>query len=101
MKVGDGYSTNDSCKIRTCIGTDCSTPETFIITPSSNAVCSSTTTFTYDIGCNEKSPDYAQCVKWMYKNSGTTASPIYPEITYRENGVEKKQNLQCITSQPP
>ena len=101
VKVGDGYSTNESCRIRTCIGTDCATPETFIITPSSDALCSKELNFTYDIGCNERSPDYAKCVAWMYRNSGTSASPVYPTIKTRENGVEKSQSLQCITSTPP
>ncbi len=88
------------CKIHTCIGTDCSTPETFIITPSSNTVCSANTTFTYDIGCNEKSSDYAKCVGWLYHNSGTTASPVYPTIKTRENGIEKSQNIKCVTTTP-
>jgi len=48
-KVGSGYSTNESCKIRTCVGDDCTIPQTFIVTPSSNQVCTNSDNAVYDI----------------------------------------------------
>ena len=89
MKVGDGYSTNDSCKVRTCVGSDCATPQTFVVSPSQNAVCTNQNTVTYDIGCNQNSPDYAKCVQWFYASSTQTL---------KVNSTVK--NLSCTTITP-
>lgn len=96
VRVGDGYSTNDTCKIRTCVGTDCATPETFIITPSANSVCTKEASAVYDIGCNENSPQYADCVNWFYQNP--TASNPHPQELRVNDTI---QTLQCAMTTPP
>ena len=72
VKVGDGYSTNNSCRVSSCVGSDCARPQTFIVTPSNNVVCTRAPNASYDIGCNEASPDYTQCVNWFYENTPRT-----------------------------
>jgi hypothetical protein len=89
VKVGDGYSTNNSCKIRTCVGTDCSTPQTFVVTPSANKMCTNQNTVTYDIGCNDSSTDYVRCVDW-FSSAG--------DHTLKVNGTV--QNLVCTSTRP-
>ena len=96
MKVGDGYSTNNSCKVRSCVGAECSTPQTFIIVPSSNEVCTDSTEFTYDIGCNEESNDYTTCVAWLYGNTATNRT-----IKVKVNGVDQDRLITCTSSTPP
>lgn len=39
VKVGGGYSTNNSCRINACAGAACSTPKTFIVLPSTENMC--------------------------------------------------------------
>ncbi len=89
VKVGDGYSTNNSCSIRTCVGNACATPQTFVVTPSSNALCTNQSTMTYDLGCNENSTDYARCAEW-FATSGDRQIIV--------NGTP--QNLTCTTTRP-
>lgn len=63
VKVGTGYSTNDSCKKTVCIGNDTAcAPQTFVVTPSSNLTCTTALTTEYNIGCNPDSSDYNTCV---------------------------------------
>lgn len=91
VKVGDGYSTNNNCRIRTCVGTDCSAPQTFVVTPSQNAQCTSSESATYDIGCNDASGDYARCADWFLRANN--------ETTLKVNNQIKK--LTCSSTLPP
>jgi len=70
-KVGDGYSTNTSCQLRTCVGGNCANPQTFIVVPSEEITCTNKDSISYNVGCNPASPDYTQCLKWIYEGTGT------------------------------
>lgn len=99
VKVGDGYSTNNSCKITTCVGLDCVTPETFVITHSTEAICTPNTDTTYDIGCNDQSPDYTACVNWLY--SGFSGSNSFTRtLDVKINGVPATRDVTCTISRP-
>ncbi|MCB9806987.1 hypothetical protein H6768_04030 [Candidatus Peribacteria bacterium] len=96
VKVGDGYSTNTSCQARACVGSTCSDPQTFIVVPSEEISCTNTDNISYDVGCNAASPDYTQCLKWIYEGTGTTRN-----VKVRINGVEEDRYFTCTTSTPP
>ena len=89
-KVGVGYSTNDSCKLKTYVGGDGPKPQTFIVTPSHNQICTNHTTAVYDIGCNEDSADYAQCANWFNTGSAQTI-----------NMGGAARSLTCTAGTPP
>lgn len=90
VKVGDGYSTNNTCKIRTCVGSDCARPQTFVVTPSANQMCTRQDTITYDIGCNDASADYARCAEW-FNSTGDRTIKVNNTI----------QTLTCQNTTPP
>jgi hypothetical protein len=94
VRVGDGYSTNNSCKIHTCVGHTCTTPQTFVVTPSQNAQCTKDANVTYDIGCNENSSDYTKCAQWFY----ATTTPATSQRLLVNGTV---QVLNCMTTTPP
>lgn len=99
VKVGDGYSTNNSCKITTCVGLDCVAPETFVITHSTEAICTPNTDTTYDIGCNDQSPDYTSCVNWLYSGFSGTNS-FTRTLDVKINGVAATRDVTCTISRP-
>lgn len=51
VKAGNGYVTSDACKKTVCVGNTCSTPKTFVVTNSTNTVCTRSDTLEYTIGC--------------------------------------------------
>lgn len=67
VKVGTGYSTNNSCQARACVGGSCADPQTFIVVPSEEISCTNADSISYDVGCNPASPDYTSCLKWVYE----------------------------------
>ena len=95
-KVGDGYSTNTSCQLRTCVGGNCANPQTFIFVPSEEITCTNQDNVSYDVGCNAASPDYTTCLKWLYEGTGTTRN-----VKVTINGVPEDRYFTCLTSTPP
>jgi hypothetical protein len=92
-KVGDGYSTNPSCQARACVGGACATPQTFIVVPSEEVTCTNQDSISYDVGCNPASPDYTECLGWMYQdNSNSTV--INGVTTYTRNAKIKVNNIE-------
>jgi len=77
VKVGGGYSTNNSCQLRACSGANCNVPQTFSVIHSGDLTCTSTPTDTYKIGCNPEAPEAVlnACIAWFQsaitKNSTT------------------------------
>lgn len=67
VKVGTGYSTNNSCSIHACSGSNCSTPQTFVVVHSGNIVCTTNDEDDYNIGCNPDAPEAVRksCTDWF------------------------------------
>ena len=96
VKVGEGYSTNTSCQARACVGSTCATPQTFIVVPSEEITCTNKDSISYDVWCNAASPDYTQCLKWIYEGTSATRN-----VKVKINGVEVDRYFTCSTSTPP
>ena len=103
VKVGDGYSTNTSCQARTCIGSTCANPQSFIVVPSDEISCTNGSDITYDIGCNPASPDYVSCLQTFFETTGSTTSGTTTPTTVRivSNGSPTDVPLLCTTLTPP
>jgi len=105
-KVGDGYSTNSSCQARACVGGACATPQSFIVVPSEEVTCTNQDSISYDVGCNPSSPDYTECLQWMYQDNTNTTN-INGVETYNRNAKIKVNNVeqdiyfQCRIETPP
>lgn len=67
MKVGGGYSTNNSCLKTACVGGTCSLPQTFSVVNSANHTCTTEDKSVYDIGCNPLADQTTKdmCAKWF------------------------------------
>ena len=67
VKIGTGYSTNNSCNIRACVGGTCAVPQTFSVVSSGNATCTTKNEEEYNIGCNSDAPEATRiaCAAWF------------------------------------
>lgn len=99
-KVGDGYSTNASCQLRTCVGGACANPQTFIVVPSEEITCTNKDSITYDVGCNPSSPDYTQCLQWIYAGTPTSGNTYTRNAKIKVNNVEQDIYFQCKIETP-
>jgi len=67
VKIGTGYSTNNSCNLRACVGGSCSVPQTFSVVSAGNATCTTQNEEEYSIGCNPDAPETTRiaCAAWF------------------------------------
>ena len=67
VKIGTGYSTNNSCNLRACAGGTCAVPKTFSVVSSGNLSCTTRDEEEYNIGCNPDapSPTPERCAAWF------------------------------------
>lgn len=97
VKVGNGYSTNNSCNIRACAGGECSIPQTFSVVNSSNALCTTNDDDDYSIGCNPDAPQTARdaCAKWFQDTftARTNANTNSFTLPFVINNLTR--NIQC------
>ena len=97
VKVGDGYSTNASCQLTGCVGSQCANPETFIVVPSEENTCTNSATVKYDVGCNPSSENYLSCLQLLYEDSNP-GSKVFLSV----NGASQQASgLVCTTTTPP
>lgn len=74
VRVGEGYSTNDYCRLTACVGDNCNVPQAFSVVHSGDKVCTSSLTDVYNIGCNPDAPDDVRnlCVQ-MFRDAMSAA----------------------------
>lgn len=108
VKVGDGYSTSSLCQSNVCVGSNCTKPQTFVITPSSESVCTPDLKSSYDIGCNPlDTANYQSCVNWLYDGfksctiaDQTACPPIKRMMNIKKNGLSDTSELTCKITKP-
>lgn len=102
VKIGGGYSTNNSCNIRACAGGECSIPQTFSVVHSGNAFCTTQDEDDYSIGCNPEASQTARdsCVKWFQDTftARTNSSSNTFTLPFVINNVVR--NIQCTKYAP-
>ncbi len=103
VKVGTGYSTNNSCTARACVGEDCAThPDTFSVVSSGNTLCTSQPNEEYNIGCNPDAPQSTQlaCAAWFQNLFNQQATGVVTTFKARFTFNGANDEIGC-TKYPP
>ena len=100
--VGEGYSTNSSCRVSACVGDTCNTPQTFLVINSGNEVCSPNDQSSYTIGCNPAAPQSVRdaCVAWFQNAFNTRSDTITNTFTTHFTFDGSNTLINC-TKYPP
>ncbi len=99
--IGDGYSTNNYCRLDACVGDNCNVPKAFSVVHSGDKVCTTAPTDTYNIGCNPDAPEDIrnECVEMFQaaitEKSNTVSDGIAFKVNFFFNNTTPTE-VECV-----